>query len=53
MNKLDQVYSFFFEESVSENKKSNRFDFLDGYRGLLCLLVILQHGQGIFLMIHI
>lgn len=27
-------------------KNSNRFDYLDGYRGLLCLIVIMQHAQG-------
>ena len=40
-----KVYSF-HESSILN--QSNRFDYLDGFRGFLALLVVMQHFQGFF-----
>jgi len=40
-----KFYSF-HESSLSQT--ANRFDYLDGFRGFLALLVVMQHFQGYF-----
>ena len=47
MDKIKTIYSYVFLEPPNKSNV-NRFDFLDGYRGLLCLLVIMQHSQGFY-----
>ena len=49
MNLLNNTSAYSSLEASKPNKaikNSVRFDYLDGYRGLLCLIVIMQHAQG-------
>ena len=42
--KMEFMQNFLEKQQPAEDKKRSKFDYLDGYRGSLCLLVVLQHS---------
>lgn len=46
MNEKNIKIEITSSETKQINRTANRFEYLDGYRGYLCLLVIMQHSQG-------